>query len=235
MKNSYSILKTNTLSRKFGGTIKGVAAPYLSGTFFIQFAKLPDGLKTYIPEDAGIAQNEIASILQSSCTGVTPPGGTLSKVEFTGLGGIKWAVPGAIEYGNSVSLKFIEFSGTPILSIFHAWVKMIRDYKYGVSHLRGGDGVASLKVDYAAILYYWTTDPSGVNVEYYACYDGVFPTKDPQDLFSGDVETVGKLDVEIEFNVDTIWHEDWVKAKCQSFLDDTVSSGINSIDTNTPK
>ncbi|MCK5601525.1 hypothetical protein KAR91_06650, partial [Candidatus Pacearchaeota archaeon] len=54
-------------------------------------------------------------------------------------------------------------------------------------------------------------------VEYYACYDGMFPAKDPQDLFTSDVETVGRLDIEVEFNVDYAWHEPWVLKKCQTF------------------
>jgi hypothetical protein len=81
-------------------------------------------------------------------------------------------------------------------------------------------------------MWYWTTAPDGRTVEYCACYDGVFPKKDPQDLFGSDVETVGRLDIEIEFNVDYGWHEPWVLEKCQTFADAYATEGkqyINGI------
>ncbi len=171
---------------------------------------------------SGLASNEdIQRVLAATCLSVTPPGGTLNKVEFTGLGGVKWAVPGNIDYGNTVSVKFLEMNRTPILDIMHGWVKMIRDYRTGVSNL--DDGVAGKgysKPTYGGMMYYWTTAPDCKTIEYSACYDGMFPSKDPQDLYTSDVETVGKLDVEIEFNVDYVWHEDWVVNKCQSFAND---------------
>ena len=105
-------------------------------------------------------------------------------------------------------------AGLPISSIMHAWVKMIRDYRTGVSNLEGDDNYT--KPNYACVMYYWTTKPDGKTLEYYACYDGCFPSKDPQDLLTSDIETVGRLDVEIEFNVDYAWHEPWVKTKIEN-------------------
>ena len=210
LNNSFSAVMNNKLSRGFGGSIAGVADPYVSGYHFISFTNLPSALNKYA---GGMDNAQIGNLLSGACLSVTPPGGTLNKVEFTGLGGIKWSVPGNVDYGNSVSVKFLEFSGTPILNIFHGWVKMIRDYRSGVSNLSEG---AYTKANYSALMYYWTTAPDAKTVEYYACYDGVFPTKDPQDLFASDVETVGRVDPEIEFNVDYIWHEDWVKTNCTS-------------------
>jgi len=149
----------------------------------------------------------------------------LNKVEFTGLGGVKWAVPGNIDYGNSVSIKFLEMNGTPILDIMHGWVKLIRDYRTGITHLVDGNkGEGYTKKTYAGMMYYWTTAPDCQTIEYAACYDGMFPSKDPQDLFTSDVETVGRLDLEIEFNVDYTWHEDWVIKKCQSFTEQLVTA-----------
>ena len=210
IQNSFVNVANNRLTRNFGGTVAGVSDPYLSGYHFIYMSKLPKELENYTP----YTQGEMQNLLAGACTSVTPPGGTLSKVEFTGLGGTKWAVPGNIDYGNSVSVKFIEFSGTPILNIFHGWIKMMRDYRTGTSNLTGSPAYS--KSAYAGVMYYWTTLPDAKTVEYAVAYDGIFPTKDPQDLYSSDVETVGKVDVEIEFNVDYIWHEKWAKDKCQS-------------------
>jgi hypothetical protein len=220
MKYSFAELGVNILTRKFGGTTVGVADPYVTGYHFIWFDKLPPGLPGYISSNgiSGIsATGEIQSVLAASCLSVTPPGGTLNKIEYTGLGGVKWAVPGNIDYGNTVSVKFLEFNKTPILDIMHNWVKLIRDYRTGVTDLEDGDqGEGYTKKTYAGLMYYWTTAPDAKTVEYYAAYDGVFPAKDPQDLFTSDVETVGRLDLEIEFNVDYAWHEPWVLTRCQS-------------------
>lgn len=108
---------------------------------------------------------------------------------------------------------------TPILDIFSGWFKLIRDYRLGVTDklIDGVNGSGYTKKTYAGLLYYWTTTPDAKTVEFYACYDGVFPTKDPSDLYGSDVETVGKLDVEIEFSLDYAWREPWVLKKCQTF------------------
>ena len=220
MKNSFATLLQNRMTRKFGGTTVGVADPYVTGYHFIWFDKLPSALTRYTQEGvSGLSSvDNIQSVLAASCLSVTPPGGTLNKIEFTGLGGIKFSVPGNVDYGTGVSLKFVEFNKTPILDIMHGWVKMIRDYRTGTTDLEDGEqGTGYSNASYASILYYWTTAPDAKTIEYYACYDGVFPTKDPQDLFTSDVETVGRLDIEVEFNVDYAWHEKWVKEKCQTF------------------
>ena len=219
MKYSFAELANNIATRNFGGTTLGVADPYVTGHHYIWFDKIPPTLGNYTSKGvSGISQGEIQNILAASCLSVTPPGGTLNKVEFTGLGGIKWSVPGNIDYGNTVSVKFLEMNKTPILDIMHGWVKMIKDYRTGVTELIDGDaGDGYTKKTYAGLMYYWTTAPDGQTVEYYACYDGMFPAKDPQDLFTSDVETIGRLDLEIEFNVDYTWHEPWVKNKCSSF------------------
>ena len=226
IKNSFVNVTTNRLTRNFGGTVAGVADPYLTGYHFIYFAKMPADLATY----AGMDVADITNLLSGACLSVTPPGGTLNKVEFTGLGGVKWAVPGNIDYGNSVSVKFLEFNGLPMLNIFHGWIKMMRDYRTGTSNLPDTDTSGYTKSTYAGLMYYWTTAPDAKTVEYYACYDGVFPTKDPQDLFTSDVETVGRLDVEIEFNVDYVWHEDWVKTKCESYAESVFALKANVVE-----
>lgn len=221
MKYSFAELGSNILTRKFGGTTVGVADPYVSGYHFVWFDKIPAELPKRISENGicGISSpGEIQTVLAASCLSVTPPGGTLNKIEYTGLGGVKWAVPGNIDYGNTVSVKFLEFNKTPILDIMHNWVKLIRDYRTGITDLEDGkNGEGYTKKTYAGLMYYWTTAPDAKTVEFYAAYDGLFPAKDPQDLFTSDVETVGRLDLEIEFNVDYAWHEPWVLTKCQKF------------------
>jgi len=223
MKNSFTAAKNQRATRNFGGTRIGIAEPYVTGYHHIYFEMLPPQLS--VPVNGGetaagtIKDVDIRDLLAASCLSVTPPGGTLNKISFTGMGGTKWAVPGSIDYGDSVSIKFLEFSGLPISQIFHEWTKMIRDYRTGVSSklIAGNDRKGYSKAEYASTMYYWTTAPDGKTVEYYACYTGVFPTKDPQDLFASDVENVGKIEPEIEFNVDYMWHEPWVLEKCRNY------------------
>ncbi len=231
LKNSFSGLATNKLSRRFGSTLGG-AEPYTTGYHGIWFDKIPKDLPTYVEKEAcgKLEVNEIQTILSACCTGVTPPGGTLNTVEMPALGGNKWGVPGNVDYGTTVAVKFFEMNKLPIISIMHAWVKMIRDYRTGVSNIQDGSADNYSKKSYSALLYYWTTSVDGKTVQYYAAYDGVYPHKDPQDLLASDIETIGRLDVEIEFHLDYPWHEPWVKEKCQNFSDSFTAESISTIE-----
>ncbi len=236
LKNAFIATKDNLLSRRWGGHSVGVADPYITGYHFIWFDKIPSGLIKSLntpmdPVTDALTSDEIQKVLAATCTGVTPPGGTLNKIEFTGLGGVKWAVPGNLDYGNSVSVKFTEMQGLPITTIMHKWVKAIRDYRTGATQLlddkAGKPGYS--KADYSSLMYYWTTAPDAKTIEYFACYDGVFPTKDPADLHASDIESIGKLDIEIEFNVDYVWHEQWVYNNCKKFSE-AVQGSVAKID-----
>jgi hypothetical protein len=218
MNTSFNVVAQNLYDRNFGGTLKGTADPYLSGTHFIKFYDLPSGLIDSVKTGQGNANfgsnAEISQFLQASCLSVTPPGGTLGRAEFTGLGGIKWGVPTNVDYGNTITVKFVEFSALPVLAIMHGWVRMIREYRNGISRIQAkGPSDYKTKNLYACNLLYWTTKPDGLSVEYFAMYSGIYPTKDPQDLFSSDVATVDKLEPDVEFALDFIWHEDWVRVK----------------------
>ena len=211
--------------RHFGGTGDSIVAdPYISGYHYIQFVKLPEMLKSeYVKHgDGAVAGSKLSgdmeSFLAGSCLAVTPPGGTINKTEFTGIGGVKWAVPTNMDYNTSVTVKFLEFSSLPVLSIIHGWCKLIRDYKTGLTGLNTQDD-AYTKSAYSASMFYWTTKPDGKTIEYSACYTGMFPTKDPQDLFTGDLTAVDKLEIDVEFNVDWIWHETWVHDACKKYAD----------------
>lgn len=227
--NAFStILNTaRSLDRNFGGTGADIVAdPYISGYHFVSWTKLPTRLSEFISSGDGektsqqISSNaQIRTFLNGATLAVTPPGGTINKTEFTGLGNTKWAVPTSIDYGTSLTLKFLEFTHTPVLSIFHGWARLIRNYKTGLSELSENDD-AYTKSEYTGTMLYWTTKPDGKTVEYSAAYSGLFPLKDPQDLFSGDLTAIDKLEIDIEFNVDWIWHEQWVNAECQRLADE---------------
>ena len=229
LKNAFLATKDNMLSRRWGGHNTGVADPYITGYHFIWFEGLPDLFSVEGGETTAagnISKGDAQTYLSALCTGVTPPGGTLNKIEFTGLGGVKWAVPGNLDYGNSVSVKFTEMQGLPITTMMHRWVKAIRDYRTGASEkFDDSDGSGYSKKSYSSLMYYWTTAPDAKTIEYCACYDGVFPTKDPADLHASDIESIGKLDIEIEFNVDYVWQEDWVYKNCRQFASTVKGKG----------
>ena len=221
------VLNNIARDRHFGGSTPSIVAdPYITGYHYIKWVQMPDALPNFVKTGDGAivsggglgAKADIQTFLESSCLSVTPPGGTLNKTEFTGIGGIKWSVPTNIDYTNTVTVKFLEFSHLPVLDIISGWVRMIRDYKTGTSALNDSDE-AYTKSAYSGTMFYWTTKPDGVTVEYSACFTGMFPSKDPQDLFTSDVTAVDKLEIDIEFNVDWIWHENWVHDKCQGYAD----------------
>jgi len=236
--SAFNTLCTYARDRNWGGTSVSVAAePYISGFSFIRFIHIPVGLQNTMMElgtnwNATENQNHITvaaqnkkdvrNFLEASMNSVTPPGGTINKVEFQGLGGTKWSVPGSIDYQNSISIKYYEFSGLPIAKIHRSWCSLIRDNRMGLTHLNAGLGngpnnVEYNKQNYAATLAYWTTKPDGVTVEFAAIYTGVFPTKDPMDLFTGDIQSIDKLEIEIEYNVDMIYNDDSVYQKCREW------------------
>lgn len=227
----------NTFARRFGGTSDGINSDaYISGYHFIKFDTLPSQLPTMVnnhPDSdptSSTAEN-IQNTLQSACLSVTPPGVTLNKTEFTGLGGVKWAVPTNIDQATSFTIKFLEYSSLPILNIMHAWIRLIRDYRYGASNLSHQGQVSGTnqlgsgytKPNYSANVYYWTTKPNGYDLEYYCLFTGVFPTKDPQDSFSSDVAANDKVEIDIEFNCDWVWYEPWVKQNCENFRESLVA------------
>ena len=241
--SAFNNMMRKTRDRNWGGTNVTVACePYISGYAYVKW-NIPLALWNFhVASEGGgkiihdvlpknnqtitTDQESINQILSAACTSVTPPSGTLNKVSFATLGGGKWAVPGSVDYGNNITLKYTEFSGLPIFRIHRTWCRMIRDNKIGLTGLAGDRGHSTgttkkkyNKEDYSATLLYWTTKPDGVTVEYYAAYSGVFPLKDPMDLFNGDINSVDKLEIDIDYNVDMIWHEDWVYKMCQRYAE----------------
>lgn len=239
MHNSFQPVENNRFDRHFGGTQKGTADPYVSGYHFILFKHLPPNLSSIAQNDVadlGIqggtgGNEEIKKLLAGSCLAVTPPGGTMNRAEFTGLGGSKWAVPTNMDYGNTLTIRFLEYSRLPILHVFHSWFRLMREYRTGTSALTGSAASDSspaqyTKSSYSGTILYWTTKPDGVTVEYSAQYTGVFPLKDPQDSMASDLNTVDKLEIDIDFNVDWIWKEQFVREECQFWANRYHSEGV---------
>lgn len=228
--NSFAPITANRFTRKWGGSTTDAVDPYISGYFFTAWAYLPARLGESIQLAGGTdgINSDAAQVLEASCLSVTVPGGTVNKTEFTGLGGTRWSAPTNVEYDNTATVRFLEFSTLPILAIMHGWVRLIRDYRLGVTQTLES---TYSKSEYSGTMYYWTTKPDGVTVEYYACMSGMFPMKDPTDLYGADITTYDKLEVDVDFNVDYIWHEPWVKSKCKSYASTYSGEGKKAIAT----
>jgi hypothetical protein len=224
--SAFTDMMKQTRDRNWGGTSAKVACePYLSGYSFVKWdlpQDLTSAIEHYKAKDTNFqtmvseSLDNLNNTLECACVSVTPPGGTINRAQYTGLGGVKWSVPSSMDYGDSISLRYIEFSGLPILRIHRAWFNMIRDNKSGLTAFSGTNdnsvtGTSQYnKSMYAANLLYWTTKPDGLTVEFAAAYSGVFPTKDPHDTFTGDITAIDKVEIDMEYNVDMIWNEDWV-------------------------
>ena len=214
--NSFSSLQTNQFTRKWAGTLGPTVDPYISGYFFTKWEVVPKELPkfTNVPNSDLFIIDDISikAALSASCLSVTIPGGTVNKADFTGLGGIKWSAPTNVEHDNTITCKFLETTGLPILTIIHGWVRLLRDYRFGVTESSAN------KADYTGIMYYWTTRPDGKTIEYYASASGMFPTKDPQDQYGADLSTYDKLELDIDFSIDYLWHEKWVYKNCVKYM-----------------
>lgn len=224
--DAYANVFSNIATRRFGGNI-GWADPYVSGYHFIWFERLPTQLPAYVLNEDISTPDQIQKLLAAACMRVTPPGGTLNRIEFNALGGTKWGVPGNVDYGNQVGIQFLEFSNTPILEILHGWFQLMRDAITGIADFDSNLASYS-KGEYSSTLLYFTSTPDLKGIEYYAYYDGVFPLKDPQDLFTGDITASDKLEIELDFNVDYVWHQDWVYEKATAQLEEFRTSAITT-------
>jgi len=231
--NSFNAISegNNKLTRRWGSTSCAVAVdPYISGYFGIKFQSFPNTpmFQSLMRQSGHTEYNvgQIKNILESTCTNVTIPGGTLNKTEFNGLGNTTFSVPTNATFDNTLSLRFTEYSGVPVFSIFHNWIRLIRDYRTGVSNL---GSKAYTKCNYAATMYYWTLKPNGIDVEQAYCFTGLFPMKDPADLFSHELTANDKIEIDIDFNVDYTWHEDWVYTYCSKLASSAYSQGNNYV------
>ena len=226
MANNFQNLQNNLFSRRFGGTVKGVVDPYISGYFFGFFVSIPEeAIKNNLGNSLGGNVN-IRKLLSSGILSVTVPTATLNKTTYDALGGLKWHAPTNIDIGDTCTVKYAEMSGLPYFKVYHAWFNAIRDYRTGASNLIG-DGYTKSK--YACDFIYFSTKPDAQTVEFAIYMTGMFPSKDPFDLYGGDITAVDKVEYEQEFSVDYVWvNDDWVIKKAESIVD-LIKPNIDSI------
>lgn len=204
--NSTMFTKKRKVDRYFGGNIE--QEPFLSGYIFSKFV-LPRNL--FVPNigplvskiSGQIGSWVYSSILESTLTSVNIPSRSLSKTTINGIGGKKWSIPTSVDVGDSINAKFNEFSGTPVSQIITQWFDLIRDPMYHMSPLREYN-----KTEYGGKLLIWITDPTSRQIEKVYLMTGLFPMRDPRDIFAGDITNIDKVEIDIEFNVDNVYDGD---------------------------
>ena len=233
MQNSFAPLLEgkNAFSRKFGSLGNGVD-PYISGYSFINFSTIPKSLPQIINatrlETVVADARQISNVLNSSMFSTTLPGKNLNNVDIQALGGITWSAPSSITQDNTFSVRFLEFSGLPIHSIFKGWCRLIRDSRSGTSLLDEANGDLSyLSSNYGSTVYYWTTKPDGVTLEFSCCLVGAYPQRDPTDLFGHDIASNDRVDIDMDFKFLYMWEEKWVEEKCREFALERKTTAFN--------
>ena len=179
-----------------------------------------------------IKMSSIVGLLTATCVGVTSiPSGTNNKVEYVCQGGLKYSENGFNEYTSEINLRFIEITGIPVFKILSAWSRLLKHKSIGnvISTSESGESSSSTgnsdigkeyfvnkydKSKYSGNIYYCTVKPDGHTIEYYACYEGIFPLRDPHDQFSTDLTSIDKREIDMTFNVDYMWQEPWVYKEC---------------------
>jgi len=227
---SFRNVFNNKYSKTWGGTNKGIADPFITGYFGVYFADMPDAvainantINNGVGNEASSSKTAYSSLLTSACLSINVPGVTLNKTTFNGIGTKKWSVPSNTDIGDTISLRFLEFSGLPVSKLFYNWVDAIRSLRYQSSKLTNGTYTKSA---YSCSIYYWITNPAMTknDIEIAFCFTGCFPSKVPTDSFNSDVNTNDKVEIDMDFNIDEMFcsldsEQDWVKVKCQSLID----------------
>lgn len=214
MKNTFVNAAENRFTRKWG-TLRSAVDPYITGYHFIKWTTLPPDLPKTVKEiDDGTGITRFADLLSSLCLQVTLPTGTVNRAEINGLGNLRSSVPSYVDWDTTVSMRFLELSGLPIYKIISGWVRLMRDYRIGVSKLTNN---MYGKSRYAGTAYYWTTSPDGKTIEFACCLAGLFPLKDPIDSFGHDLTGIDKLEIDVDFNVDYIYRDSWVYQKVAAY------------------
>lgn len=228
--SNYESVFKEPFSRKYGGTSKGVADPYLRGYNFTCWQTLPTILKDNINSIVGINEDQCKNLLSGASIGWTVPSSTLQRTAFNNLIGTHWNVATNTDYGDSFSITYNEFQDAPISRIHSYWLRIMDNV------LTGNESKISTyeKKYYVATVYLIQTkanvkkQPIEIDalIEKAFAMTGVFPTTDNNDVFGGDIANISKTELNIQYNIDYIWSSDnysWVmdeaKTELQKILD----------------
>lgn len=216
MASSFYSVNQNMFTRKFG-THTAPVEPYITGYHFCEWVKLPNALSdsTLYEGKEPLKLADIKSLLNGLTYSVNVPSRTINKTEIVGLGGVKWTAPTSQDEDTNISCRYLETVDLPIKRIMHAWTTLLRNNLTGTSYIESRYD----KSQYSGAMYYWTVTPGGRDVQFYACYTGLWPTKDPNDSFSHDVAANDKLEIDIDYSFDQAFYSSWVLTNVNNFAE----------------
>lgn len=149
--------------------------------------------------------DDMVKAFAALATGVpTIPDTTMNQTSINGVGGTKWGVTTNIDTPTSISVKFRELQGMPILKTVASWFTLIRDPQTGASLLQGDNYT---KRNFYGTAYLAYLKPDLKTVQKGIVFEGICPTKYPTDLLNSDNSTVEALEPTIEFHMDSKWSD----------------------------
>ncbi len=194
--------QNNLYSRAFGGTTEpGVADPYITGYGFVWFNQIPAMLATG-GYNTSMSQTQIQATLGALAYTIDIPAISLNKQTIEGTGGVQFNMPTRLNIGNTMTITFLELSGTPITNIINGWGQMLRDIRTGLSNLIGTD---YRKANYSSTVYYWTTKPDGYTIEQAWALTGVWPETRITNQLNTDVTNNSDVRLDVTFSIDNIY------------------------------
>lgn len=229
-------LHNDRYMRFFGGVAaENPIDPYISGYHFM-FMQMPAPLKAYITQNissvSGFENKDQDSkfdpeaVLNTHNLALTPPGVTINKNTMNSTGGFKWSTPTNMDVGDTVTVRYNEYSGVPIYRIHKLWLNFIRNTNLGITET-GGETSNLYQRDYKATLLYATVRPDMKTMEFYAKFTGVFPSKSPTDVFASDVTTSDKLEIDMEYSIDFMYDNHLkVKDEIAGLINESRASGV---------
>ena len=203
---------SDRMRRMFGGE-KTFIDPYTTGYHFVYF---------FPPDTIG---QEVGQFLTTVCQSVTIPNYTVQAIEYTGLNGMKWEVPGLVALNQQTfDCTFTEMAGLPITQIMGRWVTIFRNVLYGISDPSAQNTYS--QGAYKGKAVYATTLPDGLTVQFAAVFTGVFPLSIPTDKFGSDVTNHDKVEHSISFSFDQMLTGTAAESYARTLVQSTRSAGI---------
>lgn len=108
---------------------------------------------------------------------------------------------------NSLNIKVLEFSGSPVREYLEMWMTGVSDPNSGFTHYHGlaiPDSSGQVKVEVSQAnqtgeMIYVQTDATGFNVEFASMLCNVFPKTSPRDHFNQESGQAEHVELDLEF------------------------------------
>jgi len=120
---------------------------------------------------------------------------------------------------DTLTISVYEQSGSPVREYIDTWITGVRDVRSGIAHYHGAveDGtVAYGEINHTAEFVYYTSDPTGKNLEYGCMFAHAFPTKVPKSHLNYEKGERGNVLLDLEFKVQK-YESTYINAVCMYY------------------